>query len=84
MATETKSLGEAMCPVTGCNDLAHYRTTKNPQVVNYRCRTRQHWGHLRTDALAEVGIYIQLEAWAEIFEDRPLQDELRRIGESMQ
>ncbi len=84
MATETKSLWEAMCPVIRCNDEAHYRTTKNPQVLNYRCRTRQHWGHLRPDALAEVGTYIQLEAWAEILEDRPLQDELRRVGESMQ
>jgi hypothetical protein len=84
MARETKALGSAECPVEGCDDDAYYRTKKSPQVVNYRCRTGKHWGHLRTDALVGLGIYIELEYWAEVFEDQPLQDELRRIGESMQ
>ncbi len=53
------------CPVMRCNDDAFYKTTKNPQVVNYRCRTRQHWGHLRIDALGELGIHMELERWSE-------------------
>ncbi len=84
MARGTKVLGSAECPVGRCDDDAHYRTTKNPQVVNYRCRTGKHWGHLRTDALALLGIHMELEHWAEVNEDEGLQDELRRISESMQ
>ena len=83
MATETKSLGEATCPVRGCIDDAYYKTTKNPRVFNYRCSTGEHWGHLRIHALGAIGAHIELEFWAEVNKDERLEAELTRIGELM-
>ncbi len=59
MAPETKSLGEATCPVRRCSDDAYYRTTKNPRVFNYRCSTGEHWGNLRIDALGAIGAHME-------------------------
>lgn len=83
MATETKLLGQATCPVRWCTDDAHYKTTKNPRVFNYRCSTGEHWGHLRVDALGATGAHIELEFWAEVNGDESLKAELARAGELM-
>ena len=81
MANETRSLGSAECPVGRCREDAQYRSTKNARVINYRCDTGQHWGNLRIEALGDLGIYRELEFWAEVEENERIKSGLRRRTE---
>ena len=76
MAKETRSLGEAECPFAQCYEEAAYRSTKNTRVINFRCDTGQHWGNLRIEALGDLGIYRELEFWAEVKEKERIESGL--------
>ena len=83
MANDTRSLGEAECPFQWCYEDAHYRSTKNNRVINYRCSTGQHWGNLRIEALGDLGIYRDLEFRAEVTESERIKSGLRpRAGKT--